>query len=111
MPLLVTGNLDVTEDASKLLASEIAPLSEMKGKGASRATVCLDGPNCSPSLLDPLRQILSRHSGECPVYLHLRPPQGEEVVIAAGNRYLVSADEELKRDLERLLGNGCVTFS
>jgi len=111
LPLLVTGNLDVTEDASKLLASEIAPLSEMKGKGASRATVCLDGPNCSPSLLDPLRQILSRHSGECPVYLHLRPPQGEEVVIAAGNRYLVSADEGLKRDLERLLGNGCVTFS
>jgi DNA polymerase III subunit alpha len=111
LPLLVTGNLDVTEDASKLLASEIAPLSEMKGKGASRTTVCLDGTNCSPSLLDPLRQILSRHAGECPVYLHLRPSQGEEVVIAAGNRYLVSADEGLKRDLERLLGNGCVTFS
>jgi hypothetical protein len=33
------------------------------------------------------------------------------VVIAAGNRYLVSADEGLKKDLENLLGNGCVTFS
>lgn len=110
-PLLVTGSLDVTEDTAKLLAAEIAPLSEMKGKGASRAIVYLDGPNCSPNLLIPLRQILSRHAGECPVYLHLRPPQGEEVVIAAGNRYLVVASEDLKRDLEMLLGKGCVSFS
>jgi DNA polymerase-3 subunit alpha len=111
LPLLVTGNLDVTEDAAKLLASEIALLSEVKGQGASRAIVFLEGANCSPNLLIPLRQILSRHSGDCPVYLHLRLPQGEDVVIAAGDRFLVSANEGLRRDLEMLLGNGCVTFS
>jgi DNA polymerase-3 subunit alpha len=111
LPLLVTGNLDVTEDAAKLLASEIAPLSEVKGQGTSRAIVFLEGANCSSDLLIPLRQILSRHSGDCPVYLHLRLPQGEDVVIAAGNRFLVSANEGLRRDLEMLLGNGCVTFS
>ena len=111
LPLRVVGNVDITEDAVKILAQEIAPLAEKKEKGLSRADVYLAGPGCSPHLLISLREILSRHAGECPVFLHIRAPQGEETVIAAGERFQVSMDEELKRDLEALLGNGHVSFA
>jgi DNA polymerase III subunit alpha len=115
--LLVTGNLDVAEEAAKVLAFQIAPLSEARERVSSRAgaalkaSVFLEGPNCTPDLLIPLRRVLSHHAGKCPVYLYLRPSQGNEVVIAAGERYLVSACEELKKELEVLLGSGCITFT
>jgi hypothetical protein len=54
---------------------------------------------------------LGRHAGECPVFLHIASDQGRETVVAAGNRFLVSPDEGLKRELEALLGDECVRFA
>jgi DNA polymerase III subunit alpha len=111
LPLMVVGNVDVTEDAIKVLAQEISPLSEGRQKSSSRADVYLKHPGGPPHLLVDLREILGRHAGECPVFLHIASDQGRETVVAAGNRFLVSPDEGLKRELEALLGDECVRFA
>jgi DNA polymerase-3 subunit alpha len=111
LPLMVVGSVDVSEDGIKVLAQEISPLSEGKQKSSSRADVYLKQPDCPLYLLVDLREILGRHAGECPVFLHITSGQGRETIVAAGERFLVSPGEGLKRELEALLGDQCVRFA
>ncbi|MDH7499134.1 MAG: DNA polymerase III subunit alpha [candidate division NC10 bacterium] len=110
-PLLVTGTVDVTEEAVKVLAQEISPLAEEGKKEFSRVDLYLGDCDSSAHLLDSLREILHRHAGELPVFLHFGSGQGKETVIAAGDRFLVQMDEGLQADLEALLGKGCVSLT
>jgi DNA polymerase-3 subunit alpha len=110
-PLVITGTVDIAEETTKILALEIVPLSEASEKRSSRVDVYLPDSDCSPHLLMDVREVLSRHSGGSPVFLHLRSSGGRQTVVAAGNRFLVSVGEALKRDLESLLGREGVRFS
>jgi len=111
LPLVVTGTVDVGEEATKILAAEIAPLSQKADNGPSRVDIYLPGEDCPPSLLMAVRAALSRHPGHCPVFLRLPTREGKGIVIAAGERFLVSADEALREDLKSVLGSDGVRFS
>jgi len=107
-PLLVTGTLDQGDQGSKLKATMLIPLEKKK----EPLTLLLKPGHVSPEDMTSLRKILQHAPGTLPVYLKIQVPGDEafieESVLALEDGLKVSGSEQLKRNLEALLGAGSV---
>lgn len=115
--VMAKGQVDVGEEVVKLLLSEVSPLADIEvrptASGKRRATpaveITIEEAHLSDSTLEQLKHLLLRFPGPTPVRLHLNVAPGAQVTIAASPDMTVAANEELKREVETLLGPGTIT--
>jgi DNA polymerase-3 subunit alpha len=112
--VLISGRPENDDDAARMIASDIQPLTDFFEEKANAKTrevlisVTLTG--LSEQIPEQLRDLLERHRGEVPVSLLLqRPnPHGFRARVAP-NRFLwVTPSPELVNEIEELLGQGAV---
>ncbi|HTZ39599.1 MAG TPA: DNA polymerase III subunit alpha [Syntrophales bacterium] len=109
-PLLFKGTLDVTEESSRLIVSEVHRLTEYNGVSFSSIHVVIDAQRMDGSDLDSLREICRKHPGKHDFYLHLLLPNQSETVVYLGSESKINISQPLKDDVERLLGPGSARF-
>lgn len=109
VPLYVKGELDLTEEGVKILASEILPL-EAISKGKTRTVRITLPTGTTPADLYRLQDLLKGHSGPCPLHLTLDLGIEGRVTIAAGPRFSLCSSHEMKAAVEALLGEGTVSL-
>ncbi|HEV8662004.1 MAG TPA: DNA polymerase III subunit alpha, partial [Candidatus Methylomirabilis sp.] len=105
--VLVTGQVDITEDAAKLLLSDVEPLDKFRGKAPQAVRLTVGGPAATPDALRRLRELVAQHPGSAPLTLALEVPGGPALLeadpgcgVAAGDAFVAAA--------EALLGRGSV---
>jgi DNA polymerase III subunit alpha len=99
--LFVVGRLDRSGDESKVVATDIVPLSHAYPQLSKK--VHLDLPvTMGVEQLDVLKNTLLRHSGATPVTLHLHTEHHGEVVEQLPERYGITVDVKLMDELKRL---------
>ncbi|MBI5167780.1 MAG: DNA polymerase III subunit alpha [candidate division NC10 bacterium] len=108
-PLYVKGELDVAEEAVKLLASELFPLEEVARKKVQVIRISIPS-DLAPADLYRLQDLLREHSGPHPLHLFLDLGLEGRVTIAAGPRFSLSWSPEMIAVVEDLLGDGTVTL-
>ncbi len=108
-PVMVKGQVDVGEEAVKLLLTEVVPLSALRGNGGSLVEITVEETQLSMERLEELRGLVSRFPGSATLRIHLNVSHGARVTVAASPGVTVAANESLKREVEALLGPGTVT--
>ncbi|MBN2645893.1 MAG: DNA polymerase III subunit alpha [Desulfuromonadaceae bacterium] len=109
-PLMVTGTLDAGEESSKILATEISPLHEVKQRQTRKISIRLTTPGLTDDQLQSLKHTMMRYSGPCVVELQMIVPNRSETRIRAAKELGVEASDEFVQAVEKLFGYNVVTF-
>ncbi len=106
-PLIVRGTLEKTDDAGKLLAEEILPLSEAPERLTQAVHIHLNAGLHSRGDLESLRRLLAapEHRGSAVGYVHVLLPQKAEAVIRLPSAFGIRASAELRQAVKHLIGN------
>ena len=107
-PILISGKLNRNESSLAVVADEIVPLSRAAEKMQKELALKVDLDKAGPETLSSLKNLLTRHQGQAPVYLHLERPGSFVTVLAADNKYHVKPSQDLLDQVRQLLGSDCL---
>ncbi len=108
MPVFVSGDAYKKDDVTKIRASNIVSLNEIREKRARRIHINIFTPGLTEETLQELKNDLSTFHGKCEVVFHLRLPDRYNVTLAASRKWSVSPNEELMVKLEQIFGRDSV---
>jgi DNA polymerase-3 subunit alpha len=110
IPLLISGNLSVSEENTKLIATDIIPLSEMRDKLTSTVHFTLPVPDITPDRLEKLKDLLAKHRGTHRSYIHLIIPGRSETIISLGDNFKLNPSKNLLEEVNEFFGDKIVNF-
>jgi len=109
-PLFLSGELDVGEEACKLLVNHVELLRDVTQKQTRRITIRLTTPGLEEMQLRQLKSIVQRYRGACDVALRLVIPDRSETVIRLPQQMRMAASNEAMAEVEKLFGYSVMTF-
>ena len=108
--VLIKGRLNLKEDPPKIIADDIMPIQEARKKFTSAIEICLKTAGLEENTLKSLKEILAEHPGNTPVYLNFIDPNGKKQKMLINNDIKVRAEEELIKEIEKIVGSDAVSF-
>ncbi len=108
--LLVTGNVEVTDEQRRVIAETLLPLDEAEEKKAREVIISFAAPGLEAEVIDRVRGLLSERPGPCPVYVEVTRPRAFRATLRTADRLKVAPGRDLTLALEGLLGKGAVRF-
>jgi DNA polymerase III subunit alpha len=102
--LLVTGEVNLSEDKPKIFPQEIVPLQDAPHLYTKQVHLRLQTAHLAPADLDAVRALSEAHPGKCPLFLCLKWPGGEIVFIEAHQRYSVKPSAALQKAADDKFG-------
>ncbi|MDO9068975.1 MAG: DNA polymerase III subunit alpha [Deltaproteobacteria bacterium] len=128
-PLFITGKLEKGEKGCKVLvmkggeqngnkysnrdrgpAGEIKPLSVARAQTTKKVLFTLHMDNTPAEHIEALKAIIDRHRGGVPAYVQFVIPERSRSVMPLPAEMSVAANDELRLEVERLLGYNAATF-
>ena len=107
-PVLIEGRLQKEENTVKIIADRIVSMALAEETWTASIHINLDITQTDRESLVKLRDILTKHPGSCPAFLHLVAPETSDTVIAVPETILLKAGEELSREVNGFLGYSAV---
>ncbi len=101
--VFVEGKLDFRREQPNILASELIPLEEIKGRVATKVKISLDACDVSEKKVAEIRTICRHHHGQSPLYIAIRTNKGS-IRTAAAKSLSVDPDPEFCRKMKQLIG-------
>jgi DNA polymerase-3 subunit alpha len=110
-PLMITGRVEGDEgQPTKILTSSVKSLQEARRESVSSLHIRLDPIGLDESILETLRNVFVRYSGDCPIYFHIDEKEGEKI-IKAHSTYNIAPSDKLVKDLSEIIGQDAVRYS
>jgi DNA polymerase-3 subunit alpha len=104
-PLLVTGEVNNSEDKAKIFPQEIMPLEDAPRHFTKQIQIRLISARLTGPLLMELRDIVVAHPGKCPLILCIKHPGGAWGIIETNEKYSVAPTIELQQAIASRFGN------
>jgi DNA polymerase-3 subunit alpha len=101
-PLFISGSAEIGDNSAKIIAQEIATLNAIRQKAVRAIEVRLEQEEISQELLEDIRDVVFRFPGKCRLLFKVDGPGGEELIIAADDRFSVLSCRELIEEIEIL---------
>ncbi len=102
LPLLVKGTVSQEEKGPKLIAQEIRSLQAESDKIPVNLHLHLHTDGLDQDLLTCLHDILRRHRGPIPAFLHFMAPQTPEEILALPSHLHLKPSQTLKEEINQL---------
>lgn len=104
-PLIVSGQLDVSEESCKVIGRDLMRLQEaMQKSGIQGVHIQLKTPHVSKEQLERLRGVLQAHRGFTPTFIHFNDPKEGETVLTLPEDLCAQPSEDLVRAVDQLFG-------
>jgi DNA polymerase-3 subunit alpha len=87
---------------------QIMPVADALQKQAKRVILSIFLPGLEESVFADLKEMLDKHSGNCPVLFELETPHSYRMIAQSIEIQGVTPSEDLTRSIENLLGEGSV---
>ncbi|MGA1980506.1 MAG: DNA polymerase III subunit alpha [Sedimentisphaerales bacterium] len=101
--VFVKGKLDYRREKPNIIAVELIPLDQVRGKLAAKVRIRLDAKDVTKEKVAAIKSICQHHRGQSPVYVAVRTDKGR--VYATADRELsVNPDLEFCRKMRQLVG-------
>ena len=110
-PLYLRGTLDVGEESTKVILTEVKLLSEVLEMPYNAVHFYLNAAVKGSVDIETLRRVLGKHSGRFDGYLHIILPDRSETVVYLGDGLRLNISEGIKKDADAILGNGATKFT
>jgi DNA polymerase-3 subunit alpha len=104
-PVVITGRVQVGDRGTALRADNLLPLAHHRAQVATAAEIVLRASRQRKEDYQVLRQILSQHPGDCPVFLQLELPGGDWVKIRTAPTFSIQPSDEVLAELEQEMGD------
>ena len=109
--VFIKGRLSLKEEAPKVIAEDIIPAEEVKQKLTSSITLHLHTSALEESRVQQLKEVLSRHRGEIPLYLNFKSVNQQDLRILVNQSFFILPTPAFETDVEHLVGEGVIEFS
>jgi DNA polymerase-3 subunit alpha len=103
LPLWLKGDVVQEERGTKIVAREVAPLGTSLPRWPDRLDLRLRASTLDREQLVALREVLERHQGTVPAFLHFLNPQ-ENGILALPETLALTPSEELAAEVNHLFG-------
>ena len=107
-PVFILGRFEVDENASKIICSEIQPLTGIAERNARMLCIRASIPHLRPETASELYRLLEENRGETGVEVELYHPDEFRVTIHSSDFVKVKSSPELIRRIEDICGVGSV---
>ena len=107
-PVLIEGRLQKEENTVKIIADKIVSMALAEETWTASIHINLDITQTDRESLVKLRDILTKHPGSCPAFLHLVAPETSDTIIAVPETIQLKAGERLSREVNGFLGYSAV---
>ncbi|MBW1992292.1 MAG: DNA polymerase III subunit alpha, partial [Deltaproteobacteria bacterium] len=104
LPLWLKGSLVKEEQGPKIVAQDIAPLAATLPRWPQRLDFRLQGATVTREQLLALKEVLQRHAGPVPAYLHFLDPGNGDLVLALPEELSLTPSENLVNEVNRVFG-------
>ena len=103
-PVMVSGTVEVNENAAKVLAQEIVSLETVRQQSIRAVQVDLAADRVSRDLLEAVRDVFYRYPGDCSVLFRVNTGNGKDFLISASDHYRVLPCDEMIGEIETITG-------
>lgn len=103
----VTARLQKRDESMSTIGQDLAVLNTLE-VAVVPVALRIAEPRCTEGLITEVREVLTRHPGDAPVYIKVVTRNGSQTV-QAGDRFRVDPGPDLFGDLKALLGPGCLS--
>jgi len=107
-PVLIKGQVDVGEEAVKILLSEVQPLDDLQEKPMTELEIALRPETLSTEVLQQIREAAAQFKGPFPLRFRLHLDRRTTVVIEASESLRVSPLPAFLSQVENIVGPGSV---
>jgi DNA polymerase-3 subunit alpha len=108
--ILLHGRADHDEEGTRIIASEIIPLKEVRERMAKKAVIEILIPGVEKEAITKLYTILKENRGSCPVLLYLIMPKSFRAMLEPQEEVKIEPTPQLTQKIEELLGKGSVKY-
>jgi DNA polymerase-3 subunit alpha len=104
--VIVTGEVNRSEDKPKLFPVEVAPLEQAPRLFTQQVHFRLNSAHLNRERLMAARDLALAHRGTCPLFLCVMLPAGQAVFLEAHEQFAVTPSLELERAADQAFGQG-----
>jgi DNA polymerase-3 subunit alpha len=109
--VFLRGKIDRRRETPSIVVNDLITIEDAIGRLTTSVGLKLDPARHAPALATELDPLIRRHKGNVEVYVQITTNATQRVVLRLDRERFVRPSQELKGDLERLLGTDCVQFS
>ncbi|HWW02239.1 MAG TPA: DNA polymerase III subunit alpha [Candidatus Acidoferrum sp.] len=102
--IFVIGEVNTGDERPKLFPQEIMLLEDAPRRFTKQVHLRLHTAHLRPENLESIRDLVSTHTGKCPLFLCFLRPAGEVVFVETHERFFVAPSRELQQAADDLLG-------
>lgn len=109
-PLLIRGNLDLSEDRIKIKATEVRSLSDLASFSYQILHLKVPRSSLTTEGLSQLKEAILTHPGDCQIYFHILNGERGETVIAFSDDYRVDPSPVFQEQVQTLFPSPRLSF-
>ena len=109
-PLILEGRVEINDDhtKAKMMVSEVFGLEEALSKVIEKVVMTMSYEQAAPARLAMLQDIMQRHQGNCPAFIHILMSDCE--VVMALENFALQPSADLVHEVKDLYGSQVVEF-
>lgn len=105
-PIFIKGNAQPKEDKPRIIVKEIMPLEDTIKKMTESVEINVFESELNDDILEQIKNILRRHTGNSPIRLNINMQDGEKVAMEINSDLKVSPSQQFLAGLESIVGKG-----
>jgi DNA polymerase-3 subunit alpha len=109
-PVVISGTIDVGDEALKIIAQEVIPLSKALENPYKQARFMINVDKVSPESIMTFNEAIKKYPGKYEGYMHIINGKSETIVYL-GDQSKLDISEKLKKEIDSILGQGATTYS
>jgi DNA polymerase-3 subunit alpha len=108
-PVVITGTIDVGDEALKVIAQEVVPLSKALENPYKQAHFMINVDKVSPESIMLFNEAIRKYSGKYDGYMHIVNGKSETIVYL-GDQSRLDICDKLKKEIDGILGEGATSY-
>jgi DNA polymerase-3 subunit alpha len=109
-PLVISGIIDMGDESVKIIAQEVTPLHKALEKPYKYVRFIIDANKILPETIKSLKDIIKKYRGHYESYMHIINGKSE-TIIYLGDDCRLDINENLRKETDRILGEGATIYS
>ncbi len=109
-PVVITGTLDVGDESVKIIAQEAISLSKALENPYKQVRFMIDASKVSPETIKSFNETIKKYRGKSEGYMHIINGKSETIVYL-GDDLRLDINDKLKKEADRILGEGATIYS
>ena len=109
-PLVISGIVDMGDESVKIIAQEVTPLHKALEKPYKYVRFIIDANKILPETIKSLKDTIKKYRGHYESYMHIINGKSE-TIIYLGDDCRLDINENLRKETDRILGEGATIYS